>query len=464
MILEIKRAFSFVVLFIMTANANAQRFNVKIRFSEPLAVFDFVENLSNKSPENQFKKLFQSSVFNNEQYNSVITEFDKLIIENTYDYSEYPYAQKIGGSTKSLLKKQLLNSKSLKEFEINSVGIVPNIYLFQLSAILNKFTIVYQALVYKPNKSNFERQLRTIKDLVVSKNISSFLKKGITFYNSSWNNSIPFEIIFYPLPDSKGFTATVFYNNAVSAIPSGLKDYNLLVAVIVHEIFHVFYDEQSPAVKNEIHAWVASNPSENKQYAYLLLNEALATAMGNGYVYEQLTGKENKADWYRRKYINLMAKKIYPLLKEYILKNRAIDQGFVDTYISLFDVHFSNWLLEADYIMTDRFILTDTPADFDTVDELFPFRSMSQYENGISAVTVGKMLKAPVTKCVFISTAHKQKIEVLKLHISELENWHPNDEINFIYRIKLSDKTFLIIINSVNETIKNQLLKYRTPN
>jgi len=151
--------------------------------------------------------------------------------------------------------------------------------------------------MYQPNKAVFEQQLQALKTLIVSKNIASYFMMGEKFYNSSWDNTIPFQLVFYPLPGTKHFTATAFYNNAVSALPVGFTNYNKLLSVMLHETFHILYDEQSLAFKQDIEKWFTSNPSKNGRYAFLLMNEALATSLGNGYVYGQLNGKEDTAEW-----------------------------------------------------------------------------------------------------------------------------------------------------------------------
>src|SRR5690606_2672055 len=107
-------------------------------------------------------------------------------------------------------------------------------------------------------------------------------------------------------------------------------------------------------LKQEIQRWFNEHPSANAQYAYLLINEALATALGNGYVYEKLSGKPDTTEWYNVKYVNLMAKRIYPLVSEYLSQKKTIDKRFVDEYIAVYDRHFSAWTQELDNLFTNR--------------------------------------------------------------------------------------------------------------
>ena len=113
---------------------------------------------------------------------------------------------------------------------------------------------------------------------------------GLTFYNSFWDYEIPFDVSFYPQPNSKGYTAQAYYSNSISAMPTELKDFNALLAVVLQEIFHLLYDSQVLSFKNEIDSCFKANKSDVSVYVYLLMNEVLATALGNGYVYEKLNG------------------------------------------------------------------------------------------------------------------------------------------------------------------------------
>ena len=450
-----------LLVFLSFIRVHGQAPDYQAKFSEPLAVFEFVENLSSNAPPNPFKKRFDSSGFSKGRYKALIDAFDQLNIDYSYEYTAYPYGQKIGGSTESLLKKNLIVSTTIQDFKSNALGIIPNKDLFALSAILSEFLPVYRELIYKPGKEKFEQQLADLKKLIVSKHIASYFEQGLTFYHSSWDSTLPFRILFYPLPDSKGFRATAFYNDAVCAIPASLKDYNIMLGVMLHETFHILYDEESLDFKKAIEKWFMSNPSPNSRYAYLLLNEALATSLGNGYVYGRLNGAEDTASWYKRKYTNLMAKKIYPLITSYIQNKQSIDQAFADNYIKTYDDNFAAWLSEMDNIMTDRYILSDNPDDLAFINRTYRYVSMSQSEDHISDASVEKMMQAPITKVVIISKDNKSKLQLVKQHCEELNNWEPDDQADFVWPVFLKDKTYLLIINDVKKTTAEQLTSFQ---
>jgi len=437
-----------------SSTPSGQGLNFQVKFSEPLAVYVFVQNISSKNrfaPNYPFKKLFTDSKFNQEKYKALIAEFDTLTLDYTYEYGP----EKLGGSTWLLLKRNLINSRTIDDFKHSSLGIIPNPSLFKLCSILTEFEPVYQELVYEPNKEVFERQVGELRNLVASTDMNSFFNVGIKFYNSSWDNSIPFNFVFYPLPNSRGWTATVFYDNAESAIPTSLTDYNGLLSVVFHEIFHTLYDETTPAFKNDIVQWFISNPSRNSRYALTLLNESLATALGNGYVSARLSGKENAGNWYHNKHINLMAKKIYPMVKEYIESQRSIDKSFVDNYVRIYDDNLAVFS-ELNHIMAGRYVLSDNPQDFNVIDRKFPYRSMTQYES-ISVSSIERMSKTSITKVILISKDHKRKLQLIKEGFAELDSWKPDAKTDFTYALLLKDKTYLIVINSVRKITEEQI-------
>ena len=424
-----------------------QKINFNIKYSEPLAVFIFMQNLSENYPENIFKAEFKKSKYNNDIYKNLIIKFDNLAIDYSYQFEEFPYASKTPMQTRDILKKNLIASNSLEDFKLRSTGILPNNVLIDLTAYIKSFTPVYNELIYRPHKEKFEKQLAEIKDYANNSQLEDYFEKGLLFYHSSWDPSIPFEIAFYPFPESDYFTAQAFYNNFVSAIQTNLNDYKDLFSVMMHETYHIIYNEQTMAFKVQIDEAFKKNPSKYSNYAYLLMNEVLATALGNGYVYENLNGKQDINDWYNHKYIDQMARKIYPLVKQYIEEKKSIDKNFVNHYIDLYESNFPSWINESQNLMTYRYIMSENKNDFKTIRRKFRFRSMEENESEISSASIDNMKKTPLTKVVIISKDSEQKLSLIKSKFTELEKWkYPSDQ-EFVQKFFLDDKSQLIIIN-----------------
>jgi hypothetical protein len=436
----------FLITFLLASTlAFTQTAKFKIKYSEQLAVLIFLENLSENYPENVYKTELIKSTYNTEKYKTLISEFDKLSISYSYRFEEFPYGSKKSVQTEDLLKKNLIETENLAEFKIRSIGIIPNKTLNDLAEIISEFTPIYKELIYNPNKEKFEKQ----------HNMENYFETGLRFYNSSWDNSVPFEAAFYPLPNSKGFTAQSFCNNFISAVQTDLKSYKDLFSVMLHETYHIIYDEQSLKVKTEIHNYFKANKSKCSNYAYHLMNEVLATALGNGYVYAVLDGKIDGRDWYHKKYINLMAKQIYPLVKEYIDQKKSIDQNFIDNYIQIYEINFPNWINELDNIMTYRYVISENENDLKVINKMFRYRSKTEYENKITENSIEKMQQTPLTKVIVISKNNNEILKLLKHKFSELKNWKLNGDKEFADKILLNDKSQLILLNQKKSTTES---------
>lgn len=445
--MKIKATFLITFLLLINLAFGQNEPTINITYSKLLATYDFIEKLSDNYPDNDSKRTFQSSKFHIQHYIDLIKQYDTLNIYESYEFQGYPTGQKTPVMTTSLIEKHLINTTSIQEFKSQTFGIIPNTELFLFSHILSEFEPVYDSLVYFPNKPEFEKQLTELKYFVQKSNLSNYFQKGLIFYNSQWDNSIPIDIAVIPSISKGGFTAKAFLNNAISEVPVNFKENDILFSVLMHEIYHTIYDGQSLELKLKIQSWFNNNSSKHSQYAYLLLNEALATALGNGYVYEQLNGKPENADWYNVKYINLMAKKIYPLVMEYLLQNKQIDKNFVDKYIVSYDNNFSNWTNELAYLFTNRFVITDNADDLNYFNKNYRYASLYKSQTPINQSSLEQMKETPITKLVIISSDNKNKLNLVKAMFPELKNWKYKRGKEFVYTVNLQDKTKLIIVN-----------------
>ncbi|UUW09625.1 hypothetical protein NLG42_02220 [Flavobacterium plurextorum] len=448
-----KNKFSLFFL-LLTTLAFGQKAVFKIKYSEQLAVFVFLQNLAENSPENVFKTEFQKSKYYTEKYKSIASKFDLLNIYYSFPFDDYPYGLKKSMQTEDIVKKNLIETDNLKDFKIRSIGFIPNKQLNDLAASILEFTPIYNELIYNPNKEKFEKQLVEITKYAKEHDMEKYFQTGLTFYNSSWDTSIPFEIAFYPLPNSKGFTAQAFCNNFISAVQTDLDSYKDLFSVMLHETYHIIYDEQSLEVKKDIDSYFKQNKSKCSNYAYQLMNEVLATALGNGYVYEQLDGKIDAGDWYNRKYISLMAKQIYPMITEYINRKKPIDKSFIDNYINLYEKNYPNWINDLDNIMAYRYVISENEEDVSAIRRMFRYRSRTEYDSELTEASIDKMQKTPLTKVIIISKNSAEKLKLVQRKFAELKKYKFNPEKEFIDMIFLNDKSQLIIVNQKKSTLE----------
>ena len=451
---------TFLIIFLLFINTafGQKEPTINITFSKLLATYDFLQKLSENYPDNEFKKAFQNSAFYIKHYKDFVQCVDTLNIYESYSFQSYPAGQKAPVMTTSIIERNLINATSIQQFKNQTFGIIPNSELFAFSQILSEFEPIYDSLIYFPHKIEFEKQLNELKEFVQRSKLTDYFDKGLIFYGSRWDNSIPIDIAVIPSISKGGFTAKAFLNNAISEVPVNYKQNDILFSVLMHEIYHNIYDGQSLELKLSIQSWFNDNTSRNSQYAYLLLNEALATALGNGYVYEQLNGKTDNSDWYDVKYINLMAKQIYPVVKDYLAHNRQIDKDFVDRYIDVYDSNFSDWTNELDHLFTNRYLVADSPEDLHYFRNNYRNAGIYRSQLPISQSSIEQAKETPITKVLIISSDYKSKLNLIKTIFPELKDWKYKAQQEFVYTTILQDKTRLIIVNR-HATTLDELLK-----
>lgn len=448
-----------IFLALSLSRASANDIKVNMIFSKPLAVFIFIENISTSNGENVFKEEFEKSRFNDAKFKELISEYQKLYLDYSYTFNGYPAASKLGGSTRNLLRSKLVISKDLNDFKQHSIGIIPNSELYHLSEIINQFIPVYDELIYNPNKIRFEENLAKLAEYAATHKLDELINTGLIFYNSNWDESVPFHFAFYPYPNSESFTAEAFGNSAISAIPNEWEDFDILMSVMLHEIYHILYNEQSLEFKNELRDLFQKNNSKSSTYSYLLLNEALATACGNGYVFQYLNGKLDPESWYNRSYINEMGKKIFPLVNEYMASSKKIDQEFVNQYIEIYETQFPNWVNEIDNHMAFRYVLSTNIDDFDEMEQLYPYASNTIYEDVVDKNSIKELKEMPISKVLIISGDNKNKLNSIKNTFPELKNTRFKSKKEFAFTIFLDDKTQLYIFNRQTSSLSDLFQK-----
>ena len=429
-----------------------EKMEFKVGYSELYATYDFIGKISDYYPDNSLKKEFLKSKYNTENYKQIVSQMDTLYIDFNYSFEQYPPTLKSSLASRSLLEKRLIQSKTIEEFKKKSFGIIPNEELTIFSNAVKAFLPVYNDLIFQPNKENFENQLSNINSELTTNDVPIIFNDFLKFYGTHWDFDVPFEIIANPTVGKSGIGARAFLNVSVIRFPLYFKSYDILFSVMLHEIAHIIYDNQSVEFKNDLNSWFLNTKSTYSAYAFLLLNEVLATSLGNGYAYEELKNSVDPEDWYYVKYVNSMAKEIYPLVKTYLQKGKAIDEEFVKVYVRTYDSNFSEWTKELDNILTYRVIFSDSRDNI----RYFRRNYFSTYHRSglLTKSDIEEKKQLPITKVVIVSNNHDKKLSLVKESLEEIKMFKFDSEKEFVKVFELRDRTKLILINKHNSTIE----------
>lgn len=162
-------------------------------------------------------------------------------------------------------------------------------------------------------------------------------------------------------PTGTSISAVTPVNDSVSA-PG-------MIPVVMHELTHVLFSQQSLERQNQIDNWFMDEGKKGNLYAYeayKLLNEQLATITGNGYAYEQLTGKQDATEWYHDPFINKAAKVMYAFSKPYLEAGKPLDQTWVLKSIQAIRDSIGNQLWTVGNLVNQLTVMTDVSAGPET--------------------------------------------------------------------------------------------------
>ena len=208
------------------------------------------------------------------------------------------------------------------------------------------------------------------------------------------------------------------------------------IGVVLHEMCHVLYDEQTKEFQHEIEKWFDNNSSPYKQYAYNFFDEGLATALGNGWAFKNLSGSIDTSEWYDNEYINGFAKELYPLVEDYINNNQQIDKQFIDKSIELFAKKFPNSVSDYGILLNRVSIYSDAETDLEradlmnTIGEKFQLSNVNSSSPILDKTSLEFLKNSPQTQLVIISKNQKDNFNALRRMFPELLKINPT-KFNF---------------------------------
>lgn len=253
-------------------------------------------------------------------------------LKRSFGFAHQPMMRnETGISVHRLFWWHAARSKSLREFEESTFPLLPTDKHRTLFQHFKAHTATTQpaAFVDLPHYSALLRSALSRQ--------AHLIAKIHGFYGSRWPKDKPIVIHPLPRPTRNGWWgATIVVDRIIyetTAAPSQkqiLKD----LPVIFHELAHGLYGSQPLTLKAELDRAFRRPPSLAGKKAYALIDEALATAIGNGWVTKSLTGRLPQESWYGDPAIDALARALYPEVEAYLARGQKIDAPFIKKAIA----------------------------------------------------------------------------------------------------------------------------------
>lgn len=449
-------------LFVQSSFAQgASGFQFKV--SKPYCIFNFMESaIQHHTTSSTLQKFVDEKTKTNKEFAQLCNEFALIRLEYTYVRDEYPVNRRQSRTTFDLISIALVNSSNIEEFGQRIIGILPNDETQKFVTVLLKAEAFYDQLIWNENEAKITAQLKALEPYAAQ--CSESFSRIKQFYHSAWSSDIPFKVALYPIPALSGSTtATPYANSLCVGVLSGETNHIARVGVVLHEMCHVLYDEQSAAFQHTLDGWFAENQSPYKPFAYNFFDEGLATALGNGWAFKNLSGKLDPEDWYDNEYINGFGKAMYPMIEEYLSSGKQLDKEFVNKAIELFGATFPNSLTDYAILMNRVSIYYNT----ETGPEITAVRSMigryfqmtnSNFSAPILDPTSLEILKTNgSTQLIVIDREHAVTMKELKKIFPQIAKIKPAP--NTIMSFRDAKNRAVIILYAADRNGVDQLLK-----
>lgn len=436
---------TLIVLIFCQSTGTAQSI-VHFRISKPLCLLTFLE-AANKQWD--ASRTYSAYIYKHvpaasrEDFYRMVDRFASINMSTYRPSDDLPAARQKTKSVYNIIKGTAVRSKYTEKFLHNSIGIMPDDQLQKLRDVMYWAEPYYNDMIWKEYKDDAERQLKELEKYTGKVDI--IFGKLKNFYGSSWPANTSFEIGIYPIPGEHGHTtATPHGNNLVLAVLTGERNYAMRIGVAVHEMCHVLYDRQPFRTQWREDSAFAAQRSGYAKYAYTYFDEALATACGNGWAYEYLTGHTEKGNWYDNTYINNYAKAIYPMVKSYIHRHKRIDEAFIKNAIDQFKKKFPDAVSDYDNLLNRVSLYTDA-ANMDemhwinkTLRKYYNITSCSSSFPIADNQTLNLVKRSPGTQLFIIHHNHSEDFALLRQIFPELRKVHADREslISFTDRKK----------------------------
>jgi len=218
----------------------------------------------------------------------------------------------------------------LKTLLLRKTSLSYNINFGFMAELLEFFEPIYDEFIWKNTYHDFCIKVEKLINFSKDSEFTSICSAVTQFYNLGKNPSL--HVVLSPIPAELCRIISPV-EAGIASIPIPLKSdteqiVNLL-GIIAHELCHVLYNKLPHRGNLDLKAIF--------QYSRVnrLIDESLATAIGNAWTYKRIIKKEKKGEWYHNPEIDRYSKSLYPDIEKYLNDKCSLDRNFTARLVHL---------------------------------------------------------------------------------------------------------------------------------
>ncbi len=334
----------FFALLLVAVSAQA-KLAVQYRVSEMQGLLDFALALSDRPhlPPG-FKEVYKRSELQTPEVEAAIKTMRDLspVLNEGFIFKTPVASRPQGAAVEDILISQSIFASDLADFEQRSIGVLMPSDQVLFFGALKTIQPVFRKRIWKSGQPFLKKHRAKLEGLAKKADLNGMFEKAVKFYGARWPESLPFTIGLYSVPTLKNFRNSSNSNSLGSIEQHGVlegKDLAGSFGVVFHELCHSVYASQTDEKMIELKKAFDDSKHPSRALAEQYLNEALATAIGNGWAYERVSDVPDKS-WYNNEYIEGFAREIYPDVKEMLETGKTIDAAFINRAIEAFGRRF----------------------------------------------------------------------------------------------------------------------------
>ncbi|MCW9000254.1 MAG: hypothetical protein OQK04_16215, partial [Kangiellaceae bacterium] len=357
-----KKITSVLLLFLSFGIYAEKQGNLAIEFksNRVLGLYEFVMGISGKGYTSQtLVEIFQDSEFNDAEARKRLQLLSELNLGYSYELKSKAKYRHNSIQIRDIFVMAGARSKDLNDFSERTFGLLPNNDHKELIDALRYFEAAYLELIWEPSQKFLNKNLSDITKKATQLDMATKFKQVSDLYAAEWNFDISFEVYISPIPRSSGHSMATPQGNVLSMLVLDGQDLESQLSIVFHELVHILFINQNPDLQQSIEKWFLQSASSYKAKAYQIFDEAMATAIGNGWFYKYVFGKLDEQDWYYTPYVNRQAKSIYKLVENKLQTKGQLDAKFIEQFIGKYQHNFPGSHLEVENFLANTTFLCE---------------------------------------------------------------------------------------------------------
>jgi hypothetical protein len=256
---------------------------------------------------------------------------------------ERPTRRELGSNLTDILEAAATQSRDLDDFGKRTLGLLPVVEHARMLDALAELQPLYLRHVWVPSADRLDKQRAELDATWSRVKGDELVTRIAAFYGSEWPAAIPFTIALVPVPHGYQKSISHAHSSGALEVVEVLEgdDMRHRFGVVVHEMAHSFFHAQPISTKLQLEHWISASKLPTRDVAYASLDEAMATAIGNGWAATLATGKR-EASWYNDAVVDRFAKDIFADTRAYLERGRRLDGAYLERALAAFDQSFPN--------------------------------------------------------------------------------------------------------------------------